>query len=119
MATRAERPDDRLDATGFDADDNGCIDSFAGLSELVSSLVVEGVISEQMENSLLSKIANAEKSFDKDKICTAINQLEAFKNQVAAQVGKRISAEAASLVTASADSVIAFLESQLPNGDTC
>ena len=72
-----------------------------------------------MENSLTSKVANAENSFDKDKICTAINQLEAFKNQVAAQVGNKISPDAASVVTDYADSVIAFLESQLPNGDSC
>ena len=107
------------DATGFDVDNDGCIDSLAGLMDLVTTLVEEGVISEEMQNSLLSKITNAEKSFDKDKVCTAVNQLGALKNQVDAQRGEKISDEAADMVTAYADSLIAYLESQLAAGDTC
>lgn len=107
------------DATGFDVDSNGCIDSFAGLVELVAKLVEEDVISTTMQNSLLSKVSNAEKSAGKENVCVAINELEAFKNQVDAQIGKKISAEAAAQVKDYADSVALYLLSQLPSGETC
>ena len=107
------------DATGFDADSNGCIDSFAGLVDMVANLVSEDVISTTMQNSLLSKVSNAEKSAGKENVCAAINELEAFKSQVDAQTGKKISAEAATQVKDYADSVALYLLSQLPSGETC
>jgi len=107
------------DASGFDVDDNGCIDSYSGLTDLVGSLVTEGVISTTMQNSLLSKVANAQASADRTSVCAAINELEAFKNQVAAQTGKKISADAAMLVSVYVDSVIAVQLAQLPVGSTC
>jgi hypothetical protein len=107
------------DATGFDADSNGCIDSFAGLLDLLAKLGAEEVIDDEMQNSLISKVSNADKSYDKDKICTAINQLGAFKNQVAAQTGNKISVEAAEMVTAYADNLIALFESEMPSGESC
>jgi hypothetical protein len=107
------------DATGFDVDNNGCIDSFSGLADIVAGLVSEGVIATQMQTSLLAKVGNAESSASRDSICSAINELDALKQQVAAQLGKKISIEAATLVTAYADSVIAHHEDQLPVGDSC
>jgi len=64
-------------------------------------------------------VTNAENTTDRDNICAAINELHAFQFQVAAQLGKKISVEAAALVTDYADSVIAFLEGQLPVGESC
>ena len=58
-------------------------------------------------------------SATKDNICTAVRQLEAFMSQVDAQRGKKISDEAADLLIAYADNVIADLLSQLPPGETC
>jgi len=107
------------DATGFDVDDDGCIDSFSGLTDLVTKLVAEEVISEQMKNSLLSKIGNAESSMERDKICTAVNELNALENQTEAQRGKKISDEAADQVVAYSNSVSAYLQSELPAGETC
>lgn len=107
------------DATGFDVDNNGCIDSFSGLFNLLSTLVSEGVIDSNMQNSLMQKVGNAENSADKENLCTAVDQLGAFKNQVAAQRGKKISVESAELVSAYADSLIAVLESKLVVGDSC
>ena len=107
------------DATGFDVDTDGCIDSFRGLSDLVARLVVEEVISSTMENSLLSKVSNAENTLGKENVCTAINELEAFKNQVDAQTGKKISADAATEVKEYADSVALFLLSNLAAGESC
>lgn len=106
-------------AEGFDADNDGCIDSFSGLANMLQVLVDEGVVSEQMQNSLMSKVANAEKSFDKDSICTAINQLNAFKNEVNAQTGKKISDDAANQLIEYTDSLVSYLQSELPDGETC
>jgi len=49
----------------------------------------------------------------------AINQLEAFKNQVNAQRGHKISDSEADNIILYADSVIAWLLDQLLPGDTC
>jgi len=107
------------DATGFDVNGDGCIDSIGGLDGMINTLVQQGVIPPELQTSLLAKIENAGKSADKDNICAAINQLEAFKNQVNAQRGNKISDEAADEISAYADSVIAYLLSQLPSGESC
>ena len=107
------------DATGLDADGDGCIDSFDGLTDIIDTLVEAGVIDEQMRNSLISKIENANNSADRDNICAAVNQLEALKNQINAQRDKKISDEAADLLIDYADNLIAQLLSQLEPGDTC
>ena len=72
-----------------------------------------------MQNSLSSKVENAEKSANKDNICAAINQLESLENQVNAQRGNKISGEAADEIIAYTDSVIAYLLSQLASGESC
>ena len=107
------------DATGFDADMDGCIDSPSGLIDVLETLVGSGVIDEQLENSLTSKVDNVEQSADKDNICAAINQLEAFKNQIEAQRNKKISEEGADLLIAYADNLITQLLNLLPEGESC
>ena len=107
------------DSTGFDVDGDGCIDSVSRLTTLVETLVNEGVIDEQMENSLISKITNAWNSADKENICAAVNQLEALINQVNAQRGKKISDAAADQVNTYTQSVIDWYLDQLPEGETC
>lgn len=72
-----------------------------------------------MQASLTSKIENAEKSVDKDNICAAVNQLEAFINQVNAQRGNKISTEASDLVIEYAKNIIESLLAALPPGETC
>ena len=107
------------DATGFDADIDGCIDTLGGLGDVVNTLVGQGVIDAQMQNSLLSKMGNAEKSSTKENICAAVNELEAFKNQVNAQRGKKISDPAADLLTQYANNVIVKLLGKLLPGEVC
>jgi parallel beta-helix repeat protein len=107
------------DATGFDIDGDGCIDNMSGLAEMLETLVAEGIIAEELQNSLLSKVENAEKSADKDNICAAFNKLEALINEVNAQRGKKISDEAADLIIEYANSVISWLLDQLPPDDSC
>ena len=67
----------------------------------------------------MTKVENATKSADKGNICAAINKLEALKNQINAQKGKKITEEeAADEVIAYTDSVIAYFQSQLPAGES-
>jgi hypothetical protein len=107
------------DSTGFDTDGDGCIDSTDGLIDIVEDLVEQGVIDEQMENSLLSKIENASQSATKDNICAAVNQLQALINQIDAQRGKKITDEAADAVIAYTQSVIDWYLDQLAEGESC
>jgi hypothetical protein len=113
------------DSSGFDADGDGCIDSIDGLPDLIDTLIDSGAIDETMANSLKQKVANAEKSATKENICTAVNQLEAFKNQVNAQTqteedkDKKISPESGAMIIEYANNVITNLLSQLPQGETC
>jgi hypothetical protein len=54
-------------------------------------------------------VAAAEKATDRDSISAAVGQLNALKNEVLAQRGKKISLEAADLVLDFVDNVIARL----------
>ena len=56
---------------------------------MVDTLVDSGGIDETMATSLKQKINNANKSATKENICSAVNQLEAFKNQVDARRAKK------------------------------
>jgi hypothetical protein len=106
-------------AMGFDADGDGCIDSFDGLINLVDTLVAEGVISQEMRNSLVAKVQNAHTSSDSANICAAVNELNALRNQIQAQRGKKISAEAADLLIAYVSNLVGQLLSRLPAGESC
>jgi hypothetical protein len=61
-------------------------------------------------NSLLQKLDNAQKSLNKGQTNAAINKLNAFINEVQAQSGKHITTEAAALLVADAQWVIAHLK---------
>jgi hypothetical protein len=97
------------DASGFDADANGCIDTAEGLLDILAELPFE-LLSDQIENSLVSKVENAMKSRDKGRENAAIGQLEAFINQVEAQSGKKISEETADLLISYAENLISQIE---------
>jgi hypothetical protein len=107
------------DSKGFDADSDGCIDTMTGLTDIIETLVTEGVIDEQVQNSLTSKLDNASKSATKGNICAAVNQIKAFKNQIEAQRGKKVSDVAADLLIAYADNLIEQLLGELPPGESC
>lgn len=99
------------DATGFDANLDGCIDTIVGLQTTIETLPDE-VLSNETKNSLISKVDNALKSLDKEKDNAAINQLQAFINEVNAQRGKKISEEVADMLIAYANNVIARIEAE-------
>lgn len=107
------------DATGLDADGDGCIDSFEGLLDVIDTMVDDSAVSERLQNNLTSKVENASSSATKGNICTAVNKIEAFQNQVKAQRGKKITDEAADILISYADNLTAQLLDQLPEGKTC
>ena len=86
---------------------------------LTPTLIAEGAIDERMENSLQTKLENAQGSADLENICAATNQLEALINQVNAQRGKKISIESADSIIFFINSVIDWYLAQLPEGESC
>jgi hypothetical protein len=107
------------DATGLDADIDGCIDNFAGLADFIGSLASGGVMNQNLADPLIAKVENAVKSDAKDNICTAVNQLGAFKNQVEAKRGKQLPDDAADQLMQYADNIIIQLFAKLPEGESC
>jgi len=97
------------DATGFDADKNGCIDTIEGLTDVINTLPPD-VLSDQIKNSLVSKVENALKSISKENDDAAINQLQAFISQIQAQSGKKISEEAAAMLIEYANNLITKIQ---------
>ena len=97
------------DATGFDADLNGCVDTADGLIDIINTLPDE-VLSDETKNSLVAKVETAERSIDKEKDQAAINQLNAFINEIEAQRGKKISDDAADMLVQYALNIIAQIE---------
>jgi len=81
-------------ATGQDANVDGCIDIIEDFSHVIEDLNLPGGI----ENSLVSKVENAQASIERGNTEAAINKLEAFINQVKAQRGKKISEEDADML---------------------
>ncbi len=81
--------------------------TIAGLNRFYS----EGKIDNQgIFDSLTKKLEGAQAALDKGQTNAAINKLEAFINEVEAQSGKHITADAASLLIADARWVIAHLK---------
>jgi len=107
------------DATGSDADLDGCLDSLSGLTQVIGSRLEEEIIDEQMRNRLLSKLENIDKSVTKDNICAAINQLQALKNKIKAQEGKKITVETAILLMDYVDNLTTKYTNMLPEGESC
>jgi hypothetical protein len=79
---------------------NECIDTIIGLQQIINTL------SDEIKNSLISKVDNALKSINKENDDAAINMLNAFINQVNAQREKKISVEAADMLIKYANNVI-------------
>jgi len=79
--------------------------------EELTNTILELDLPEGIENSLTSKLDAALASTEEGKTNTAVNQLNAFKNQVEAQSGKKISPKDAEALLASADAIIEAIES--------
>jgi predicted CXXCH cytochrome family protein len=90
------------DATGQDADLDGCIDAIEDFPQVVEDLNLPM----GTENSLKDKLNNIQNSIDDGNIATAINQLNAFINQVNALRGKKITNDEADMLVQYATNLI-------------
>ncbi len=75
----------------------------------VNTYVADGSIESNLQNSLNSKLDNAVDKLESGQVNAAINQLQAFINQVEAQRGKKISEAAADDLIAQTQAIIAQL----------
>ncbi|MFH1724588.1 MAG: hypothetical protein ABII00_08200, partial [Elusimicrobiota bacterium] len=90
------------DASGSDANADGCIDSLDDAAAVIEELdLLSGI-----ENELISKIEGALAAYDKGNDKAAENKLNALKNSIDAQSGKKISAEDADMLYKFIDNVI-------------
>jgi len=96
------------DATGFDADTDGCIDTPEGAIDLILG-IPEHALAPNQVNSLVKVVENALKLIEKEEPNDAISMLESFINHVEAQSGKKISEDVADLLIAYAENLIAQL----------
>ncbi len=94
------------DPGGLDADVDGCIDTFDGMTGLVGDLVETGILPGRLENSLTSKIENAARSAERGHICAAVNELQALQHEIEAQRDKKIPADTANLLLMYAQNLI-------------
>lgn len=76
-------------------------------------------LADELTNSLITKVRNAEKQDTKENICAAVNILEAFQNEVEAQRGKKIDDATATLLINYADNLIVQYLDFLPEGESC
>ena len=90
----------------LDMNQNGTLDSL----EHFPNVIRRRGLHKGTENSLVSKVENAIKSLEKGNFNGAINQLQAFINEVEAQRGKKISEELAEMLIQYAKNVIWQIE---------
>ncbi len=80
-------------------------DQIGSLAALIGTMA----LSSGTQVALLSKLDAALKSLEKDNVAAAINQINAFSNQVAALTGKKISEADAALLQARAEKIVEAL----------
>lgn len=83
--------------------------AIAALIALVNRYVASGDITGNAENGLLAKLDGIQDKVTRGDITPAINQLEAFINEVEAQRGKKIAESATNDLIAKAQAIIAML----------
>ncbi len=106
------------DATGLDADLDGCIDTSDGLIDLINQLPPDA-LADELKNSLITKVRNADKQGTKENICAAVNILETFQIEVEAQrISKIVNETATELINYADNLIVQYLDS-LPFGETC
>lgn len=99
------------DSSGLDADNDGCIDTFEGLVEVINSLP-DSELPDELKSSLISKIENALHLVDKGADKAAVNVLNALVNQISAQEGKKIPPETAEMLTQYALNLIVQIQEE-------
>jgi hypothetical protein len=92
-------------AYNFDSDLDGCIDNLNDPKELVEELAEGETINKGIANSLLQKLANAQKSLANEDFSEAIIEIQGFGNQVKALAAKQIPDYEAFLLSSYADTI--------------
>ena len=103
-------------ATGLDADKDGCVDSFIGLIEFIHSLADKGQIKEETADRLVSRVRSAELSATSGHTYAAIVKLRLLKIRIEAQSGTGIPEDTADLLISYTDNLISQLVSELQPG---
>jgi len=98
-------------ARGFDADNDGCIDSYTGLLRLISSLASDGAIDSIVNKNLRATVRFSQWAATRNRTHFALFWLQVFKYKVDYYKGWKISDEAGELLTAYADHLIAQMTS--------
>jgi hypothetical protein len=93
--------------------DGSPINQLLDLEELLQDEVAAGRVAPEIAPGLFAKVDAALATlmrYSRNSARTAVNQLNAFVNQVAAQTNKKITADAAAALVEKANSIIAALE---------
>ncbi|MBD3177048.1 MAG: HYR domain-containing protein [Armatimonadia bacterium] len=80
---------------------------FDQLREMILGYVDSGDIDRRMQRSLIKKVDNAERQYDRGKVRPAKNMLGALANHIEAQAGKKISPEAAEALLMKISEIVA------------
>jgi len=90
------------DASGFDADDDGCIDRAADLADLVLSLA--------LKPGAERRLAASAEQLARDEGITALHKLAAFVNKVEARRGRKLDHHQANMLVSFAAHATADLQ---------
>ncbi len=93
------------DATGLDANGDGCIDRIEDLAAVIEALGLP----DGLENALVAKVENARAALARGNANAAAGQLGAFINHVEAQRSKKIAHADAEMLIAYAENLMAQL----------
>lgn len=104
-------------ATGYDVDQNGCIDNISGLLEMIHQLAGAGMIDPAIVGSLLEEVETAKRLADQELFCLAIQVLDDFQYQINVQTSQSmLTSEAAGSLDGYAESVKQQLQTLVVGG---
>ncbi|MEW5986420.1 MAG: ABC transporter substrate-binding protein [Chloroflexota bacterium] len=94
---------------GYDADGDGCLDTFDGLIAFMASLP-DADLDPALEAKLVARVEGAESAYERGRTARAINLLRGAINQTDLQRGKRVSDWAADVITAYLENLITLVQ---------
>lgn len=105
------------DSNGFDADEDGCVDSLDGLKAMIKQYIAEGSISRRTGYRMLWKVKFALWAERKGKIRYTVYGLKSLKRyvQYKAKKGNRIDIEAADMLEQYTNNLIWQLSDKIPS----
>lgn len=94
---------------GYDADGDGCLDTFDGLIAFMASLP-DADLDPVLEAKLVARVEGAESAYARGRTARAINLLRGAINQVDLQRGSRVSDWAADVIIAYLENLITLVQ---------